>query len=209
MNKKNISMLVSLIFVSGIIASTVAPISASAEINPEVNISMYYSGVPDRTPRGLRAGTEKVNGISKIKKQIYAAGGDDIAVAVAMLESKTMDSPDNSKSGDAANYTRFNMNWYAIRIKLYHSLGPNDAYKVKNNFTGSIAKETKTFMKYKSAWGKDFYKIQRGGQSGLNGGYVKEIADYQDAITFIAKQLSNNPQFKTDNTRVWVDVPYI
>ncbi|WP_431603155.1 hypothetical protein [Clostridium beijerinckii] len=51
--------------------------------------------------------------------------------------------------------------------------------------------------------------MQRGGQSGLNGGYAKEIADYQDAITFIAKQLSDNPKFKTDNIQVWVDVPYI
>jgi len=33
-----------------------------------------------------------------------------------------------------------------VFIKLYPFLGSNDAYKVKNDFTGSIDKETKTFM---------------------------------------------------------------
>ncbi|RDU25144.1 lysozyme family protein [Anaerosacchariphilus polymeriproducens] len=177
--------------------------------NARSQTTRYNYNVPPKTSRGLRAGTEQVSGISKIKNEIYAAGGDDIAVAVAMLESKTMDSPDNTKGGDAANYTRFNMNWYGMRTKLYPTLGPNDAYKVVNDWKGSIKKETRTFMKYKSAWGKDFYSIHRGGESGLHGKYKNQIADYQDAIIFIANQLSANSQFKHDNTRVWVDVPYI
>ena len=167
------------------------------------------SSVPSTTPRGLSAGTEQVSGISNVKKQIYAAGGDDIAVAVAMLESKGMNQPDDTKTGDAANYTIFNMNWYAIRTKLYPSLGANDAYKVKSEFTGSVANQTKAFMKYKKAWGSDFYKIHRGGQSALNGGYATEVAQYKDAIDFIAKQIKANTTYQTDDTRIWVDVPYI
>lgn len=213
MNKKNVSMLMSLILACGIVTLPTAKVVAKSgfKVNAyETNsYSRNYASVPSQTPRGLRAGTEQVGGISQIKKQIYAAGGDDIAVAVAMLESRTMDAPDDSKNGDAANYTRFNMNWYGIRTKLYPKLGPYDAYKVKNQFTGSIKNETRTFMRYKAAWGWNFYKVQRGGQGGLYGGYASQIADYQDAITFITKQLSNNPQFRWDDTRVWVAVPYI
>ena len=64
-------------------------------------------------------------------------------------------------------------------------------------------------MRYKNAWGNDFYKVQRGGESGLYGGYASQIADYEDAIKFMAQQLQNNPQFRSDDTRVWVEVPYI
>lgn len=206
-NKKLRMLILSLTLCMGvnIIPGTVF----TTTVNAKAQTARYNYSVPSQTTRGLRAGTEQVNGISRIKKEIYAAGGDNIAVAVAMLESRTMASPDNSKEGDAANYTRFNMNWYALRKKLYPTLGPNDAYKVKNDWHGTIQKETKTFMKYKSAWGKDFYKIHRGGESGLYGKYQKEIADYQDAIIFIANQLSANPQYQRDDTRVWVDVPYI
>lgn len=210
MNKKIIAIFLSLVFSGGSVASAVvSPITVCAKSNSKVKVFRNNYSMPSQTPRGLRAGTEQVGGIYNIKKQIYASGGDNIAVAVAMLESKTMDAPDNSKSGDAANYTRFNMNWYGLRVKLYPYLGEYDAYKVKNNFTGSIAKETRTFMSYKRHWGGDFYKVQRGGQSGLYGGYASQIADYEDAIKFIANQLSSHPEWKWDNTRIWVAVPYI
>ena len=206
--KKNFIAFVSAILV---VASFEIPASAATITNSSVTIASVSatSTVPSKTPGGLSAGTEQVSGIGSIKKQIYAAGGDDISVAVAMLESKGMNQSDDTKSGDAANYTIFNMNWYAIRVKLYPSLGPNDAYKVKSQFTGSISNQTKTFMKYKSSWGSNFYKIHRGGQSALSGAYASQVADYQDAIQFIAKQLANNPSFRSDDTRVWVSVPYI
>ena len=167
------------------------------------------ASVPSQTSRGLRAGTEQVSGIAAIKKAIYDAGGDDIAVAVAMAESKTMDKTDEAKWGDAANYTRFNMNWYSLRVKLYPWLGEGDAWQVTGDFTNDVYKETKKFMEFRNAWGSDFYKIHRGGESALYGAYQKEVADYEDAIKFTAEQLANHPEFRYDDTRIWVEVPYI
>ena len=73
-------------------------------------------------------GSYNVPGLGARKQQILNTGGNSLDLAIAMMETETMQANytyGDGKSGDAANFGIFKQNWYMLRtsVSQYQSYG--------------------------------------------------------------------------------------
>src|ERR1039458_10334375 len=76
-------------------------------------------------PSGMSCGSYTISGLGSRKQQVLGAGASVLDLAVAMLETDTMQASSypygDGKSGDAANFGIFKQNWYMLRTSCSRS----------------------------------------------------------------------------------------
>ena len=75
----------------------------------------------------LSCGSYTISGLGSRKQQVLGAGASVLDLAVAMLETDTMQTSDYSygdgKTGDSANFGIFKQNWYMLRTSCSYFSG--------------------------------------------------------------------------------------
>jgi hypothetical protein len=165
-------------------------------------------------PPGASCGSYAIAGLGRRKQQIRSAGGSVLDLAVAMLESDTMQASyayGDYKSGDAANFGIFKQNWQMIRTACSpfsgHSASQwNDGAVLNKNLSADVACLHQSQRHYSlNTW----FAGHRNGASGLSNPNTPDINAYKKAVYWIRDQLSSNPANLGNDIRFWVNVPAI
>lgn len=190
------SVPVTALFVGTLVScGTSVPQSGSSQnISPQLQASSTYGG---RTYTVYIENTASV----AIKDAIRRQGGTQLQLVIAMAEEKTLDTRNwpagfgDGKSGDAANFGAYKMNWYMIRLAMKDiwptdpvmaNLGPNDYNKlwpgssltIANRINSDYAMATRILQKAMTKWStgvptagapNNFWAGHRCGQTGLEG----------------------------------------
>ena len=177
-------------------------------------ISLHGQAYALSCPSGMSCGSYSISGLGARKQQILNTGANTLDLAVAMLETDTMQANytyGDGKTGDSANFGIFKQNWYMLRTSVpqYESYGPsawNAGAALNNNLSWDIQ-----CIHY----GQNHYGIytwfagHRDGQSGLSNPGTTDINNYRTAVYWIQSQLNSNSANLSNDTRFWVAVPAI
>lgn len=187
-----------------LVAGTVAVLVVS--VSPAAAISAC--------PSGMSCGYYTVSGLGARKQAILNYGADTLDMAVAMLETETMQANyayGDRKTGDAANFGIFKQNWGMIRqcTPQYQSYGPNE-WNAGTALNSNLSWDVQVLNKCQSYFGMDkWFGGHRNGATGLANPYTTDINNYKTAVYWIKAQIDANSGYRTDNTRFWVYVPAI
>jgi hypothetical protein len=159
-------------------------------------------------------GKYTVSGLSARKQAILKSGGNVLDLAVAMLETNTMQANykyGDSKTLDSANFGIFKQNWFMIRtsVKKYASLTAND-YNVGAQLNKSLSWDIEVLHMSQQTYGMDkWFAGHRNGQTGVGNPGTADIATYKNAVYWIRDQLSSDSKYLGDDTRFYVKVQAI
>jgi hypothetical protein len=166
-------------------------------------------------PSGMSCGSYTISGLGARKQQVLQAGGSVLDLAVAMLETDTMEASSypygDSKTGDSANFGIFKQNWYMLRTSCGQFEGQtaseyNDGAVLNSNLSEDVSCINQSQSHYGiSQW----FAGQRDGQSGLSDPGQSVITEYETAVYWIEAQLNSSSANLSNNTRFWVEVPAI
>jgi hypothetical protein len=166
-------------------------------------------------PSGMSCGSYTVSGLGARKQQILSTGADTLDLAVAMLETETMQVSSypygDGKTGDSANFGIFKQNWYMIRtsVSQYSSYGPSQ-YNAGAALNPNLSWDIQVLHASQNKYGiYDWFAGQRDGQSGLSNPNTTDISNYRTAVYWIQSQFNSNPANLSNDTRFWVEVPAI
>ncbi|KAJ6139460.1 hypothetical protein N7471_005946 [Penicillium samsonianum] len=155
-----------------------------------------------------------VSGLGAHKKAILNAGGNNLDIAIAMLEISDMETSHypygDAKTYDAANFGLFKQNWGQLRVcaSRYGFVGKsesqwNDGALLNSNVYADVASR----WDCQNYYGYDkWFAGHRNGASGLQNPYTQDILNYKSAVEWIQQQVDSNNDYKYDDTRFWVDV---
>jgi hypothetical protein len=166
-------------------------------------------------PSGMSCGSYSISGLGARKQQVLQAGASVLDLAVAMLETDTMEASSypygDSKTGDSANFGIFKQNWYMLRTSCGQFEGQtagdyNDGAVLNSNLSEDVSCINQSQSHYGiSQW----FAGQRDGQSGLSDPGQSVITEYETAVYWIEAQLNSSSANLSNNTRYWVEVPAI
>jgi hypothetical protein len=166
-------------------------------------------------PSGMSCGSYSISGLGARKQQVLQAGASVLDLAVAMLETDTMEASSypygDSKTGDSANFGIFKQNWYMLRTSCGQFEGQtaseyNDGAVLNSNLSEDVSCINQSQSHYGiSQW----FAGQRDGQSGLSDPGQSVITEYETAVYWIEAQLNSSSANLSNNTRFWVEVPAI
>jgi hypothetical protein len=166
-------------------------------------------------PSGMSCGSYSISGLGARKQQVLQAGASVLDLAVAMLETDTMEASSypygDSKTGDSANFGIFKQNWYMLRTSCGQFEGQtaseyNDGAVLNSNLSEDVSCINQSQSHYGiSQW----FAGQRDGQSGLSDPGQSVITEYEMAVYWIEAQLNSSSANLSNNTRFWVEVPAI
>ena len=191
-----------------------------------------YRGIVSKPPTGT------FPGLGARKSALTGNGGNPLDMAVAMLETDTMDahpSPQypwgDAKENDAACFGIFKQNWGLIRtsgamralpgrrpgldeIDWLRGKELNDDLELDVDVLHASQNSfglNKWFAAHR--WGKTgqkaFEAAARGSTTAAQRGTLSDIADYQNAVEWILDQLTHDPALQTDDRKVFVQVPAV
>jgi len=186
---------------SGITLATAVP--ATAATCPSVNGTT------------LSCGSYTISGLGARKQQVLGAGASVLDLAVAMLETNTMQASSypygDSKTGDSANFGIFKQNWYMLRTSCSYFEGQtasqwNDGAALNSNLSEDVSCINQSQSHYGlTLW----FAGQRDGQSGLSDPNQTIITEYEVGVEWIESQLNSSSSNLSNDTRFWVEVPAI
>ena len=163
----------------------------------------------------MSCGSYSISGLGARKQQVLQAGASVLDLAVAMLETDTMEASSypygDSKTGDSANFGIFKQNWYMLRTSCGQFEGQtaseyNDGAVLNSNLSEDVSCINQSQSHYGiSQW----FAGQRDGQSGLSDPGQSVITEYETAVYWIEAQLNSSSANLSNNTRFWVEVPAI
>jgi hypothetical protein len=164
-------------------------------------------------PLHMRCGSYTVAGLGKRKQQVLHSGANTFDLAVAMLETETMQANylyGDGKTGDATNFGIFKQNWFMLRngcqqFMRQSSLQYNNGAILDKN----LALDVSCLHQCQKYYGTSWFMGQRGGQSGLEHPYTADINSYKTAVDWIQQQIDARPANVSNDTRFWVDVAAI
>jgi Glycosyl hydrolase family 134 len=183
--------------VVGVLAATGAPASAVSAC-----------------PSGMSCGYYTVSGLGSRKQAILNYGADTLDMAVAMLETSTMQANyayGDGKTYDAANFGIFKQNWGMIRqcTPQYQSYGPNE-WNAGAALNSNLSWDVQVLNLCQSYFGLTrWFGGHRNGATGLANPNTTDINNYKTAVYWIKAQIDSSSTYRTDNTRFWVSVPAI
>ncbi|KIQ61562.1 hypothetical protein TR51_19630 [Kitasatospora griseola] len=165
-------------------------------------------------PSGLTCGSYSIGGLGNRKGQVRAAGATSLDLAVAMLETDTMNSNyayGDNKSGDAANFGIFKQNWMMLRAGCSQFSGQSQSqYNNGAALNSNLSQDVSCLHQSQSHYGLDtWFAGHRNGASGLSNPYTADIDNYRSAVYWIKAQLDANSANLGNDTRFWVQVPAI
>ncbi|KAI0534590.1 hypothetical protein GGR58DRAFT_516014 [Xylaria digitata] len=145
------------------------------------------TGIARRQDRGQYT----VSGLGSRKQAILNAGGNTLDLAIAMLETETMTTDYAYVCGSRAGFTgQSESQW-------------NNGAKLNYDIYADVASR----WDCQGYYGYDiWFAGHRNGASGLANPYTEDIKTYKNAVQWIQSQIDGNPSYKTDDTRIWVDV---
>lgn len=163
-------------------------------------------------PPGAACGSYAVGGLGGRKQQILAAGGNDLDLAVGMLETEHLQSDypyGDGKTADAANFGIFRQNWLMIRSACDRFAGEGpDRYGDGAVLDGDLGQDLACLHQSQGHYGVEtWFAGHRNGATGLGTPGTADIAAYRAAVYWIRDQIAADPAHRTDDTRFWVDVP--
>ncbi len=151
-------------------------------------------------------GSFTVPGLGARKQQILNAGGNSLDLAIAMMETETMQANytyGDGKIGDSANFGIFKQNWYMLRTSVpqyesYESSSYNAGAVLNNNLSWDI-QCLHTSQNYYGLY--KWFGGQRYGQAGLNNPATTDINNYRNGVYWLQSQITNGHMY--DDMRFW------
>ena len=166
-------------------------------------------------PSGMSCGSYTVSGLGARKQQVLGAGANSLDLAVAMLETESMQASSypygDGKTGDSANFGVFKQNWYMIRtsVSQYSSYGPSQ-YNAGAALNTNLSWDIQVLHASQNKYGiYNWFAGHRNGQTGLSNPGTADINNYRTAVYWIQSQLNSSSANLSNNTRFWVEVPAI
>lgn len=166
-------------------------------------------------PSGMSCGSYTISGLGARKQQVLGAGASVLDLAVAMLETDTMQASSypygDGKTGDSANFGIFKQNWYMLRTSCSQFAGQsagqyNDGAALNSN----LSQDVSCIKQGQSHYGLTlWFAGQRDGTSGLSNPNQSVISEYVTAVDWIEAQLNSSSANLSNDTRFWVEVPAI
>ena len=145
----------------------------------------------------MSCGSYTISGLGSRKQQVLNAGASVLDLAVAMLETDTMQASSyaygDGKTGDAANFGIFKQNWYMLRTSC-SSFSGQSASQYNNGaaLNSNLSEDVSCINQSQSHYGLTlWFAGQRDGQSGLSNPNQTVITEYQVAVEWIESQLNS------------------
>jgi len=159
-------------------------------------------------------GSYQVSGLGARKQEILNAGGNTLDLAIAMLETETMQANytyGDGKTNDSANFGIFKQNWYMLRnaVSQYQNCTASQ-YSWGAVLNSNLSWDIQCLHTCQNYYGlTTWFGGHRNGETGINNPNTTDINNYTNAIYWIKSQIDSNSNYLTDNTRFWVNVPAI
>ncbi|KAH7241212.1 hypothetical protein BKA59DRAFT_528808 [Fusarium tricinctum] len=154
-----------------------------------------------------------VSGLGTRKQAILNAGGNTLDLAIAMLEDEHMQTDytyGDAKTGDAANFGVFKVNWGMLRVcasRVGFVGQSEDQWNNGAKLNSDIYTDVASRQDCQEHYGYEkWFAGHRNGASGLNDPNTEDIGFYRESVEWIKSQIDSDPQYKIDDTRFWVDV---
>jgi hypothetical protein len=165
-------------------------------------------------PSGMSCGSYTISGLGSRKQQVLRAGASVLDLAVAMLETDTMQANytyGDGKSGDAANFGIFKQNWYMLRTSCGQFAGQSTSqYNDGAALNSNLGEDVSCINQSQGHYGlTEWFAGQRDGTSGLSNPNQSVITEYKTAVYWIESQLNSSSANLSNDTRFWVSVPAI
>lgn len=165
-------------------------------------------------PAKMECGSYTIAGFGTRKQQIFGSGATTLDLAVAMLETNTMQATypySDGKTGDAANFGIFKQNWYMLRTACRRfSGGVSNSYPGGAVLNNSLSTDVTCLHQSQNYYGINlWFAGERDGQTGLSSPNLPTIIMYKTAVYWIQSQLMSQSTNRSNNTRFWVQVPAI
>ncbi len=162
----------------------------------------------------MSCGSYTISGLGSRKQQVLGAGASVLDLAVAMLETDTMQANytyGDGKTGDAANFGIFKQNWYMLRTSCsYFSGQAASQYNNGAALNSNLGEDVSCINQGQSHYGLTlWFAGQRDGESGLSNPSQSVITEYEVAVEWIESQLNSSSSNLSNDTRFWVSVPAI
>jgi hypothetical protein len=165
-------------------------------------------------PSGMSCGSYTISGLGARKQQVLQAGANTLDLAVAMLETNTMQANytyGDGKTGDSANFGIFKQNWYMLRTSVpqYEPYG-SSAWNAGAALNSNLSWDIQCLHDGQNHYGIYlWFAGHRDGQSGLSNPGTTDINNYRTAVYWIQSQLNSSSANLSNDTRFWVSVPAI
>jgi hypothetical protein len=166
-------------------------------------------------PSGMSCGSYTISGLGARKQQVLGAGASVLDLAVAMLETDTMQASSypygDGKTGDSANFGIFKQNWYMLRTSCSQFAGQSASqYNDGAALNSNLSQDVSCIKQGQSHYGLTlWFAGQRDGTSGLSNPNQSVISEYVTAVDWIEAQLNSSSANLSNDTRFWVEVPAI
>ncbi len=152
-------------------------------------------------------GSYNVSGLGARKRQILNAGGNSLDLAIAMMETETMQANytyGDGKTGNSANFGIFKQNWYMLRTSVpqYESYG-SSSYNAGAVLNSNLSWDIQCLHDGQNHYGLyKWFGGQRDGQTGLNNPGTTDINNYRNGVYWLQSQITNGHMY--DNVRFWL-----
>jgi hypothetical protein len=189
-------------------AGTPPPTNAPVRGPTDAGVSSSVDAAPaDR-------GAYTIAGLSQRKQALLGAGGTTHDMAIAMLETEHMSAAEypygDSKQSDSANFGIFRQNWHMIRNSVpQYSSATAANYSWGSALNTNLSWDVQVLHASQTHFGARWFAGHRNGESGLLNPAGADISRYRNAVQWIFTELNLHPAYRTDDTRVYVDVPPI
>lgn len=152
-----------------------------------------------------------VLGLGAQKQAILSNGGTVLDMAVAMLETATMQADytyGDGKKDDAANFGIFKQNWFMLRTSCSQFQGQVPSqYNNGTVLNSDLSMDISCIHQSQSYYGIDvWFGGQRNGETGVDKPGMADINTYKGAVYWIRDQLLAKAQYLQDDTRFFVKV---
>jgi hypothetical protein len=197
-----------------IVLATFAATAAAGAISA-ITVAAAPAASALTCPSGMSCGSYTISGLGARKQQVLHAGASVLDLAVAMLETNTMQASSypygDSKTGDSANFGIFKQNWYMLRTSCSQFAGQSSSqYNDGSVLNSNLSEDISCINQSQSHYGINlWFAGHRDGQTGLSNPNTTDISNYKTAVYWIESQLNSSSANLSNNTRFWVQVPAI
>jgi hypothetical protein len=163
----------------------------------------------------MSCGSYTISGLGARKQQVLQSGATTLDLAVAMLETDTMQASfypyGDNKTYASANFGIFKQNWYMLRSACSSFSGLSSTqYNNGAVLNSSLSMDIACMNQSQHFYGTNtWFAGERDGQTGLSYPNTPDINNYKTAVYWIQSQLTSNSANLSNNTRFWVVVPSI
>ncbi len=202
------------VIVLAVIFVLTAFVSLPKYTSPSEHANLFDRATGARCPSGMRCGSYSIPGLGVRKQEVLKAGASTLDLAVAMLETNTMQADyiaGDGKTGDAANMGIFKQAWYMIRsaCSRFRGLMPNE-YAAGAILNSTLNADVMCINESQRYYGlATWFAGERYGQTGMGQPNTPDITMYKTAVYWIQSQLASRSANLSNNTRFWVAVPAI